>query len=489
METRAAISKDMVERLERYESKYDVLTFFIGLLKTFVSLLLIFIPALLVMMPGFPRSPLLAAVVFCICMASFILLSLGKYDIWCVLIVGSLTLLPAEAVGIISGYNYTLSSGLINISLAGYVSLTMFLHMLVFAAQRRIRIDTELLSWVIIFLVVFFTTRILANGVDGILSNRMLDSFIMPMLLAVAMRSIKGIDAKKVLSYFLAFLAIDAAYSCIELFMARNMFLDTYWSKSNLWYQQILGSHAYGVTYRSSALIGHPLTLALYMNLGFVLANRLINNKGYRFLLSILFFAAVFSTNSRAGLIIFLALFIYFSMKRGTLIFVASMVALLGAIAVFGPNLYGLFASRDANGASLLARIDGLVAFLGASPVDMIIGFGFRNSQSIVAAYSNSMNNMEIGPLLLIFQIGIIPFSLLIAYMLKVGRLGELHKQKKRNPTSVTILLMLAVFAIECCTYNSIGDPGQLMYLLFFLLSLIGCSCVESHKTRGGYER
>lgn len=74
-------------------------------------------------------------------MASLILLALGQFEYWIGLLLGVLCFFPAEAVGIFSGYYYGASSGLVNMSLAGYTAIIMFSQRLVFASYFKFELD------------------------------------------------------------------------------------------------------------------------------------------------------------------------------------------------------------------------------------------------------------------------------------------------------------------------------------------------------------
>lgn len=433
------------------------------------------IPALIVFAPSFPKSGLLCAVVGLVCAVSFFLLLLEKYEEWACLVLLVLTMFPAEATGILSGYNYTLSSGLVNISLAGYVSLVMFLHVIVFSAHRKIVINIELLMWAFLALSVLVLTRVIGEGFPGLMSNRFFDSFGLPLLLLIALASLPKIDINKVLKYLLFLLVVDAVFACVEYGFGHNLVYDGYFSAANQWYQQIVASSSWGVPYRSSSLIGHPLTLAVYMNLGLILAITIPKNTSVKVLLCALFFAAQIVTNSRGGLLILCLIVLYLLEKKNKAAFVIAAIALVVSISILGVSGYNALFSRDISGGSLATRIQGIQAILSSSPADLLMGVGFRDSQAVVSSFTESVSNVEVGPLLMLLQIGLFSFTVMAVF---IGKAFSVNN--KRNKLCFvhrlqyvrTIDLLLLTFFLESFTYNSIGDPGQMMYLASFLLGL-----------------
>ena len=442
------------------------------------TLLLLFAPAILVVLPVFPRSIWLFVIVSVFCFASILLLVFEQYEIWASMLFGALTFFPAEAVGIISGYNYMLSSGLINISLAGYISMIMVIHAAVFAAYHKISFNIGLVSWALVTLAIIVGIRILADGLSGILSNKLFDTLFLPIAASLAIISLPRIDVRKVEHIFLGFLFINGVLACYEYLVGMNPILDWYYASSNQWYQQIVNASHWHVAYRSSALIGHPLTFAIYMNIGIMLSIKTLSRKGLKIAFVIVFICALLTTNSRGGLLVLLIMLIYFSYKKGTGYMLLALLFIALGVVFFGPSVYASFFSRDATGSSLLARSTGLSAVFSASPIQLLLGVGFRGSQSIVSSYADTQSNIEIGPVVLLVQIGFFSFVALAIYCYKLlisGGKAPARVGSYDTSTLQALNLSIAVFLVEACTYNSIGDPGQLMYLLFSMLALRSC--------------
>lgn len=451
-----------------------------------VSLLLIALPALLCLAPGFPRSIVLATVVGLLSMASLILLALGQFEYWIGLLLGVLCFFPAEAVGILSGYYYGASSGLVNMSLAGYMAIIMFSQRLVFAANLKFELDERLLLSAVLFSFILIVTRIVGDGFSGLLSNKLFDNYLIPFLSFFAISGLPFIDRKKVLYILLAFLVVDACFACVEFALSSNILFHDYFMGNNIWYQNIVASHQYGVAYRSCSCIGHPLTVALFMNLGFVLASRIIDRPIARYCIYLLFLVAILTTNSRSGLIVFTVFLIYFAYKRGPAylaLCILLVVAGLGLLFWQG-GLYEALFSRDKDGGSLLQRAVGFGAILSSSSARILIGTGFSGSQNLVRSFSGSAANMEVGPLIVFSEIGVFAFIAYTLFFINCLRYMRAYDSagSKYDSLSSTILLMLLCFIIECCTYNSIGDTGQIMYMSMALLGIL-CAPVKNEES------
>ncbi len=450
-----------------------------GFIQLMLIILLVVLPVLLCFAPLFPRSQSLALVVGLLTCTSFFLLVLKQFELWVGLLFVVLCFFPAEAVGLLSGYYYSAASGMVNISLAGYTAVIMFCHILVFSAKYGLHFDEQNTMSAIAFFTVLLITRFLADGFEGLLSNKLFENYLMPLLVFFVITCLPRIDHGKVLRMLLAFLVVDALIACFEYIVSSNLFYHDYFMANNAWYQQIIIACQYGNAYRSSSCIGHPLTVALFMNVGFILTEKTVKNVPAKLGFDLLFLLALLTTNSRAGLLVFACFLIFFAYKKSFSHLALGLLIIVVALSLlfWRGNMYEALFSRDSSGSSLLQRVLGLNAFLSSSMSQIVLGVGFSGSQSLVSSFTNSSGNMEIGPLIVLSEIGILAFAVFVLFLVQCVR----HLYLKRKIAGETdsyisvILLLLICIGIECCTYNSIGDTCQIMYLP---MALLGLACV-----------
>lgn len=126
-----------------------------------------------------------------------------------------LLFIPPEAIGLISGSPYG-TSGILNMSMAAYDAVILFACLVV---TRKLKIQKISVTGLVVMscCLVIILMRICADG-SGALSNKMIDNYFVPMLAAVSMsRVLNPDDMPKLLKFIYAFILINAAVACLEI--------------------------------------------------------------------------------------------------------------------------------------------------------------------------------------------------------------------------------------------------------------------------------
>ena len=252
----------------------------------------------------------LGAILAALLIINIYFMSAKKYELIFSICIILLTFVSKEENGIISGVPYD-TGGVINPSIVGYDVLIILILSL---ALRHGKIKSLGVFWrrAVICTWLTITIRFVIDGF-GVLSNKVFDSYLMPMAYALLMiRYLDKEKAIKVVKVLYVCVLINAAVGGCEYFLGRSLLFHEYYMKAVGWYPNTYLAQKYGVSFRCTAFLGHPLTNGMYYLMGVVY---LFNNEKKWNLFKIVQFAvlgfAIFATNSRGALLI-LSIYILF---------------------------------------------------------------------------------------------------------------------------------------------------------------------------------
>lgn len=386
------------------------------------------------------------------------------------LIIVLLTFFPIDTIGLITKIPYS-TPGYINLSLVCYDILIVFVLSAVLHKKSNNRIDNKLLLIFFCFIITMTLIRFYVDGFD-FLSNKILDNIIVPMLLAILIiKYLKYDEIKKIAKFLVFCILINSCVAIIEYFIGKSLFFHNYYIKTIPWYQNIYLSTKYGIRFRSSAFLGHPLINGTYylIAITFLLYdNKVLNIKKIVLLFILLF--AVFTTNSRAALLIaFISILFYsFKEKKYFMLFITTFIIILCVISIDFTQLYNSIFKRDLSGSSISVRYDALRIFFKFSFKDVLLGVGFNNSNTYLKKYGFA-GNLEISYLIMILEFGLVTFIMWVCF---ICNLIGIKKSVKTNLTEKSLKMNILVLLIMFFTYNSIADPGTLNYLLFLIIAM-----------------
>lgn len=170
----------------------------------------------------------------------------------------------------------------------------------------------------------------------------------------------------KVVKVLYVCVLINAAVGSCEYFLGRSLLFHEYYMKAVGWYPNTYLAQKYGVSFRCTAFLGHPLTNGMYYLMGMVY---LFNNEKKWNLFKIVQFAilgfAIFATNSRGALLI-LSIYILFYLISNKKALKLCFLAGMGVVITTGINLqeiYNNIFARDATGSSMMVRVKVLLNF------------------------------------------------------------------------------------------------------------------------------
>lgn len=420
-------------------------------------------------------SAILAVFLAASAVLNFWFVSRGKVVNAVIFLFAVILFIPPEAVGLISGSPYS-TSGMVNVSMAGYDALILFFCLVV---TRKLHIRTISLTALIVLgcCTVIILMRLCVDGA-GALSNKMVDNYLLPMLAAISMAKVlKPSEMPKLLKYIYVFILMNAAVACVELVIKQSLFFDSYYLNTVGWYKGTHNIYRTDLQFRGTALLGHPLVNGIYYVLGIVyLYNKIIpkNNvrlmifKGVQFALLL---GGIISTNSRGALLIFAVytvVFLYTNKKIGNLLLLF-MCAVILIIALDFDKIYSMMFARDVSGDSAMVRFKALEVFTKMPLETLILGEGFNKVSAVLSQYDIA-GNFEISYLIIMMEIGIIGFifwviSAITMYNPKMAKtVGDIKAKSMING-------MLACFLLLAATSNSIGDPGTLNFMFWAMLA------------------
>lgn len=113
------------------------------------------------------------------------------------IIIASLIFIPSTTQGLISGMPYN-TSGILNISMVGYITIIWVISLFIF---QRCKLPRKITIRIMVCLLIIMSVRIAVDGIDFI-SNKILDNYLLPMLLALSViTSIKTKDIPGLLNF------------------------------------------------------------------------------------------------------------------------------------------------------------------------------------------------------------------------------------------------------------------------------------------------
>lgn len=428
----------------------------------------------------------LGAILAALLIINIYFMSAKKYELIFSICVILLTFVSKEENGIISGVPYD-TGGVINPSIVGYDVLIILILSL---ALRHGKIKSLGVFWrrAVICTWLTITIRFVIDGF-GVLSNKVFDSYLMPMAYALLMiRYLDKEKAIKVVKVLYVCVLINAAVGGCEYFLGRSLLFHEYYMKAVGWYPNTYLAQKYGVSFRCTAFLGHPLTNGMYYLMGVVY---LFNNEKKWNLFKIVQFAvlgfAIFATNSRGALLI-LSIYILFYLISNKKALKFCFLAGMGVVITTRINLqeiYNNIFARDATGSSMMVRVKVLLNFFDIPIQNVIMGMGYNNAGTIFSKYTGGAN-AEISYIILLMENGIAGF---ISWFVALSSIYNNKMCRMFNGIKYSGLVhgMLICFLMYAATSNSFADPGTLTYLLCFILALSRIGKVDTFKENSIY--
>lgn len=423
----------------------------------------------------------LGAILAVLLIINIYFMSAKKYELIFSICIILLTFVSKEENGIISGVPYD-TGGVINLSIVGYNVLIILILSL---ALRHGKIKSLGVFWrrAVICTWLAITIRFVIDGF-GVLSNKVFDNYLMPMAYALLMiRYLDKEKAIKVVKVLYVCVLINAAVGSCEYFLGRSLLFHEYYMKAVGWYPNTYLAQKYGVSFRCTAFLGHPLTNGMYYLMGMVY---LFNNEKKWNLFKIVQFAvlgfAIFATNSRGALLI-LSIYILFYLISNKKALKLCFLAGMGVVITTGINLqeiYNNIFARDATGSSMMVRVKVLLNFFDIPIQNVIMGMGYNNAGTIFSKYTGGAN-AEISYIILLMENGIAGF---ISWFVALSSIYNNKMCRMFNGIKYSGLVhgMLICFLMYAATSNSFADPGTLTYLLCFILALSRIGKVDTFK-------
>ena len=407
----------------------------------------------------------LGAILAALLIINIYFMSAKKYELIFSICIILLTFVSKEENGIISGVPYD-TGGVINPSIVGYDVLIILILSL---ALRHGKIKSLGVFWrrAVICTWLTITIRFVIDGF-GVLSNKVFDSYLMPMAYALLM--IRYLDKEKAIK------VVKVLYVCVLINAAVGWYPNTYLAQK------------YGVSFRCTAFLGHPLTNGMYYLMGVVY---LFNNEKKWNLFKIVQFAvlgfAIFATNSRGALLI-LSIYILFYLISNKKALKFCFLAGMGVVITTRINLqeiYNNIFARDATGSSMMVRVKVLLNFFDIPIQNVIMGMGYNNAGTIFSKYTGGAN-AEISYIILLMENGIAGF---ISWFVALSSIYNNKMCRMFNGIKYSGLVhgMLICFLMYAATSNSFADPGTLTYLLCFILALSRIGKVDTFKENSIY--
>ena len=422
----------------------------------------------------------LIALIMLLFVVNLYFLSKRKYGSMFSLAIIILTFIPPDAVGIISGYAYSMG-GKINISIIGYDVLIIFLCMLMTGRTKIRNVSKGTFATVVGSLTFIFLFRLIVDGPD-VFSNKLLDNYILPAVFALLIIThLPSEEFPRVMQVFFICTLINAMVAASEVIIGRSLFLHDYYMSTNAWYQGIYSSSMWIQRMRGTAFLGHPLINGMYYVLGIVyLYHREETRRKILWLFEfVILIGGVIASNSRGAILIFLGYTAYFLLKRKD--YVKAGIALLAVTFTMSiidfDVLYQRLFSRDISGSSMLHRFISLAKFTQVPFLTSLIGTGFNNTYPILQKIGIS-GNLENSYLIILLEIGVFCF---IAWIISFGCLyskNMIQKCKNLNSRDMINGMIMCMMGLAF-SGNYFGDPGTLNYVLWTMFAM---SCLLGER-------
>lgn len=413
----------------------------------------------------------LGVVLFLLLIINMYFMSVKKYDAIFSVFIILLTFISKEENGIISGVPYD-TGGMINLSIVGYDVLIILILSI---ALRHGKIKSLGVFWsrAIACTLITILIRFAIDGF-GAFSNKVFDNYLLP--IACAMLMIRYLDkekAIKLIKVLYVCILINAAVGSCEYFIGKSLLFHEYYMRFVGWYPNTYLAQKYGIPFRCTAFLGHPLTNGMYYLIGEVY---LFNNDKKWNVQKIIQFAilgfAIFATNSRGALLV-LSIYILIYLISNKKALKLCLLAGCGVVVATGLNFQEIYNSifmRDTTGSSMMVRVNVLLNFFSIPIQNIIMGMGYNNAGTIFSQYTGGAN-AEISYIILLMENGIAGF---ISWLFALTSIYNKKICRNFNGIKYSGLVhgMLICFLMYAATSNSFADPGTLTYLLCFILAL-----------------
>lgn len=414
-------------------------------------------------------------------------MSIKRYDLIFSILIILLTFISKEENGLISGTSYSVG-GIINLSLVGYDIIIIMLFSLILS-HGKLKVKGRFWKTVLICTILIFLIRFIVDGFS-FFSNKILDNYLLPVICALLM--VSYLDKKntiKIVRILYICILINAIVGCCEYFIGKSMFFHNYYMNSVGWYPSTYLAQQYGISFRCTAFLGHPLTNGMYYLMGVVYL--LNSSKPWNLIkltqLVILTFA-IFATNSRGALLV-LGIYLLFYLimnKKALKLCIVAGICVAVALGVNLSEIYSNIFMRDATGTSILVRMSTLLNFFNIPFQNIILGIGYNEAGTVFSQYIGG-TNAEISYIILLVENGIVGFSLWFVVLASIYNrkiCNNFNGFKYRG----VVYGMLLCFLLYSATSNSFADPGTLTYLLCFILALSRIGKADTFKEDSSFE-
>ncbi len=395
---------------------------------------------------------------------------------------------------IFTGITYVLPSGKLNLHLLTYFIFGAFLGMITSKPARLKMLYTQSVffktqtKWIVWFVVLEIGVELLNFRGVG-LSNQFPDVYIGPFLFYwfIVVCIAEDDNTQRVIENWAIFITIPLVFlGIIEYFKRENLFFDTIYRNQCTWYAEYQFELSYGVPYRITTFLGHPLINSIYfcsLSLFALIRSRIFNRKEnliYPFLIAgILFSAGLLLTLSRAASFLWIvAIFILAYYGRQGKHKITNLLAIFGILAVLliflSPVVGNLF-ERKLDDSSANTRYESIGALATQWQEISIIGHGSQSVDEIKVRVFGILTggNLEVGWLIVLIQFGLI---FLVAYFIIIFIPIKAAFARKRLifrqeifPYAMIVCMLILLFA----TNNSIGERYTLNYFFFYCSALL----------------
>lgn len=415
------------------------------------------------------------------------LMSANRYDCIFSLFIVLLTFVSKEENGLISGVSYS-TGGMINLSIAGYDIIIVLLISLILR-HGKISVLGGFWKIALTCTILTFVIRFIIDGFN-FFSNKIFDNYLLPIVCTLLMiRYLDKEKAIKVVRIFYICILINAVVGGCEYFIEKSLLFHEYYMNSVGWYPSTYLAQQYGIAFRCTAFLGHPLTNGMYYLMGVVYLFN--NSKGWNLMkflqLAVLGFA-IFATNSRGALLV-LSIYILFYFISNKKALKLCLLAGVGVVVAAGLNFQEIYSSvfvRDTTGSSMLVRVNTFLNFFNIPIQNVILGMGYNGAGTTFLQYTGGFN-AEISYIILLVENGIVGFVLWLVALASIYS-RKMYQSFKGLKYSGLVNGMLLCFLVYAATSNSFADPGTLTYLLCFILALSRIGKVDTNEETMDYE-